>query len=103
MIDKLMELIDKLPPEVQGLAKVYGQVLERAGAEEVAKWIRDAILTDWPRAHTKLVHGMTTDEIVESQEATNELLREMNGENAAFLDAQRDAFLDLLIGAVALL
>lgn len=103
MTDKLSELIGKLPKEIRPLAKIYADVLQRTGTEEVGKWIRYAILTNWREAHTRLVQSMTADEIIASQKATNQLLIDLNNENKAFVDAQRDALLDLLTGALVAL
>lgn len=103
MMQALVDLIAAMPEPMKPLAQIYAAVLDRVGKELVAEFVKEGIAGNWRDAYSLMVLKMTTTEAVSQIEMTNDAIAQMNNENAKFLEAQRSAFIDLLVAALAAL
>lgn len=95
--DKIAETIAKLPDLIQPLAGIYGDAALRWTDEQLELWVRGAFDRGWRKSLEALENVMTLDELESEANLQNAILRDLNGNNAAFVRAQKNAIIELLI------
>jgi hypothetical protein len=103
MIDeKLPGLIEKLPSELQPLAKVFAPVLVRMSVEEIKAFVNG----DWVDPvgeYRKLYARLDTQQAIDAGETLKEYWKSLNVENANVVLEQNKAIDDLVVAGLLML
>lgn len=102
-MERIDEIIEKLPPEFRPLAKRYVPILIEMSFEELTQWVRFIVIGNWQIAYARLVGKMSTDEQVAELKRVNEMLVGLNEENASAVRIQRNIVQELLLVSIQML
>ena len=101
-MNRLTELLDKLPTELREIAERYLPAFEDATAEDVKHWIMLVTENNWRDAYTFAICKMSTDDLVGEQTRLNAIVAGLNDKNARFIDAKKKMLRDVLQALVTM-
>lgn len=94
--EKLDGLIRKLPAEYQAWASYYIPAIMQMQTDKIEAWIADISKGNWQQAYEYLVENMSTEDILEAQFTTNQILKELNKQNADNITLQKKMVADAI-------
>lgn len=101
-MDRIDEIIKKLPEWLRPFAERYARVMAEKGFEDL-KVIADFIIDgNWEKAYEYIVADMGTDDLTAELERINAGLEDLNAQNAARLEAQKEIVRQALTVALAM-
>jgi len=76
------DMIKKLPPEYQEIARRYVPLLVDMKFEDLKSWIEMIAAGNWQKSYKELVSKMTVDELLAEERKGHEILKQLNKDNA---------------------
>jgi len=91
------KFIDSLPKEFQPIAGLYISTLNDMADSEIRAFVDLVATGSWSEAFKAITGRMTTEELLSELERINGLLKELNVENAEFVEIQVNIIKDFLV------
>ena len=99
----LESLIESLPDEYREMARRYLPIFVNSTFEELEQWVALIAIGNWQEAYGVIVRKMDTEVLLDEQGKCNEGLRQLNKENANYMELQREMIRKaLLVGLLTL-
>lgn len=97
------EIIQQLPKEYQEIARRYIALLVDMGFEELQAWVELLRKGDWLKSYEALVAKMSTEEVLAEEKKGQEILKQLNKDNADRMEAQFTLIEQIILTSILML
>lgn len=97
----LEDVLKDLAEHARPWAKLWVPIFRGWGEKRLARWL-DRADADWQEAYADLVESMTVDQKISELKQRQAELKNLNGENARFVAAQKGYLWQIIARAVML-